>query len=475
MMADLSNNSNIFNEMRYLRILILTIIGILFSNLSFAYDVIVDGIYYNIDTNAKTAEVTYGSKSENSYAGDVVVPQSFTYSNKTYVVNAIGASAFRWCDNLTSIIIPSSVKTLGSSAFSGSKNCKSILIPNGVITIKDGAFSGCTGLTSLTIPQSVTSIDDYAFDDCGCNMESIVVDANNSYFDSRNNCNAVIRKSDMKLLLGCKSTVIPNGVKKIGRWAFYRNVNLKSINFPTSLVEIGEDAFYGCSSLSQLIIPSSVTNFGGGGNPFKGCGGLQSISVDSNNPVYDSRNNCNAIIKKSDNSIIRGCNNTVIPNNVVSIGFSAFSGCNLLYTIKIPSGVKTIESHAFYNCSLLASVEIPSTVTSIGQFAFLGCESLTDIYITSLDSWCRIKGDDNYFDSNHRLILNGTELKNVTIPNGIGEIGHSLSYSSISSVTLPNSVTSIGNNAFLGCTDLTSITIPNSVTSIGMQAFSGCI
>ena len=321
-----------------------------------AYDCEVNGIYYNLNNDTHTAEVTKKTERGNSYSGDVVVPQSFLYSNKTYTVNAIGSGAFSYSDNLLSVILPNSIKTIGSNAFSGCKNCKSIEILNGVTSIKDGAFSGCTGLTSLTIPQSVSSIDDYSFDDCGCNMESIVVDASNSYFDSRNNCNAIIRKSDMKLLLGCKNTVIPNGVKKIGRWAFMRCVDLKSINFPTSLIEIGEDAFYGCSGLTELSIPSSVTKFGGGGNPFKQCGGLQSISVDINNPVYDSRNNCNAIIKKSDDRIIRGCNNTVIPNSVVSIGFSAFSECDQLYTINIPDGVNTIEDYAFDGCKKLSLV-----------------------------------------------------------------------------------------------------------------------
>ncbi len=438
-----------------------------------AYDVEVNGIYYNLDTKALTAEVTRGDERTNKYKGDVVVPQSVSYNNMNYVVNAIGDRAFYMCDDLTSVIIPYSVKIIGEDAFASCMNCKSITMSNGVKTIKAYAFWGCSGLTSISIPQSVQSIDDTSFQRSGRNMESIVVDANNAYFDSRNNCNAIIRKSDMTLLLGCKNTVIPDGVKKIVGEAFFLCVDLKSVNLPTSLVEIGVDAFYGCSSLSQLIIPSGVTTFGGGGNPFKDCGGLQSISVDSNNPVYDSRNNCNAIIKKSGNILIRGCSNTVIPNTVVTIGFSAFSECKDLYSVKLPTGIASIDGCAFDGCSMLASIEIPKSVTSIGGDAFRGCESLTDIYITSLDSWCKIKGDYMYFDSNHRLILNGSELKDITIPNGIVEIGRSLAYSSINSVTLPNSVTSIGRNAFQGST-LASIEIPNSVTTIGAAAFYEC-
>ena len=233
----------------------------------------------------------------------------------------------------------------------------------------------------MTIPQSATNIDEYAFGDCGCNMESIVVDANNSYYDSRNNCNAVIRKSDMKLLLGCKNTVIPSGVKTIGRWAFIRCVDLESIDFPTSLIEIGDAAFSGCSNISSITIPYNVKTISG--NAFYGCGGLQSIKVDVNNPYYDSRNDCNAIIKKTDNSLIRGCTNTVIPEGIASLAFSSFSGIKELNSIHLPQSIKTIGLYAFAECSSLPSIELPQNLISIDQGAFEHCSNLSSIIIPS--------------------------------------------------------------------------------------------
>jgi uncharacterized protein YjdB len=161
-----------------------------------------------------------------------------------------------------------------------------------------------------------------------------------------------------------------------------------------------------------------VTSIGTG--ILSGCKSLTSICVEEGNTVFDSRNNCNAIIETATNTLIAGCKNTIIPNNVKSIGESAFSSCSGLSSITIPNSVTKIGNSAFYFCSGLTSVTIPDSVTSIGNSAFSGCSGLT-------------------------------------------------------SVTIPNSVRSIGAMAFLNCRCLTTITIGNNVTnSIGKGAFENC-
>lgn len=362
-----------------IRLLIIAILCILKSS-TYAYDFEVDGIYYNTTSNNEV-EVTYGENKTNSYSGDVIVPMSVSNGNKTYTVKSIGNSAFYGCKNLSSITLPNSITIIGSSAFAESEKCKSINIPEGVITIKDGAFYECIGLTSLEIPKSVTSIAVNAFYGCSCNMESISVNVNNSYYDSRSNCNAIIRKSDMKLLLGCKNTVIPSGVKIIGPYAFLHCVDLKSISFPTSLIEIESAAFYGCSNINSITIPYSVKTISG--SAFYGCGGLQSIKVDVNNSYYDSRDNCNAIINKADKSLIRGCINTIVPNGITSIEFGAFSNINELITIDLPQSITKIGSFAFSDCSNLSSIELPQSLISIDQGAFINCSNLSSITIPS--------------------------------------------------------------------------------------------
>ena len=206
---------------------------------------------------------------------------------------------------------------------------------------------------------------------------------------------------------------------------------LQSVSIPDSVITIEESAFSSCEDLNSLHIGNSVTNIGD--YAFYGCGRLTSIKVKSENSKYDSRNNCNAIIETSTNKLIVGCNNTVIPNTVTSIGYGAFSECTGLTSVTIPEGVTSIGAAAFYLCTGLTSVTIPSGVTSISNRAFSDCSSLTS----------------------------------VTIPEGVTSIGQNAFYhcSSLTSVTIPSSVESIGSYAF-GYSGLTSITIPSSVTSI---------
>ena len=139
------------------------ILSVVFSTSASAYDVKVDGIYYNLISEGKTAEVTYG---EENYSGEVVIPSSITVEGQEYPVASIGESAFYFCSGLTSITIPNSVKSIGRYAFFGCSSLTSVTIPNSVTSIGYEAFGECSGLTSITIPNSVTSIGGFAFAHC---------------------------------------------------------------------------------------------------------------------------------------------------------------------------------------------------------------------------------------------------------------------------------------------------------------------
>ena len=301
---------------------------------SLAYDCKVDGIYYDLNNEDKTASVTYmglySSNNKDAYVGNIIIPESTTYNGTTYSVTSIGKYAFQNCSGLTSVTIPNSVTSIGEYAFCNCSGLTSVTIPNSVTSIGYNAFADCSGLTSVTIPNSVTSIGSSAFSCCS-GLTSVTVDKNNGTYDSRDNCNAIIETSTNKLIVGCKNTTIPN-----------------------SVTSIGDRAFASCSGLTSVTIPNSVTSIGG--YAFSGCSGLTSVTVDKNNGTYDSRNNCNAIIETSTNNLIVGCKNTIIPNSVTSIG-----DC------------------AFYNCSGLTSVTIPNSVTFIGKYAFEDCSGLTKL------------------------------------------------------------------------------------------------
>ena len=291
----------------------------------------IDGIYYNLITKAKTAEVT---ENPNYYVGSVDIPESVYYEGNIYNVTAIGKNAFSICKNLTNVTIPNSVTSIGNGAFQYCTSLTSITIPNSVTSIGEYAFGNCTGLTSITIPNSVASINESTFYKC----TSLV------------------------------SVTIPNSVTIIDHYAFRNCTSLTNITIPNSVTRIGTAVFEGCTSLNSITIPNSVTNLGNA--IFSGCKSLSSVMLP------------NSITSILDNSF-ENCTNltsVTIPNSVTSIGSVAFYRCTSLTSITIPNNVTSIGSGAFYDCSSLTSISIGSEIKKIKNTAFKGCPELQDVY-----------------------------------------------------------------------------------------------
>ena len=481
-------------------------------------------------------------------------------------VISIGNSAFANCRGLTSVTIPSSVTSIGSSAFSGCKGLTSIIIPDKVISINDYTFEKCSGLTSVTIPKNITSIGESAFKDCsGLNTiiseietpfeigyiadysATLIVPAGTKaayqstagwssftkilevgeggfvgykfevdgiYYTIGENNTAALDYANRSIsgAVEIPSQVEFNGKKydvtSIGEWTFANCTGLTSITIPNSVTSIGSEAFSLCSALTSVTIPNSVTSIGG--KAFEYCSGLTSVKV----PVTDYSAFCNnkvinlirtAIgkpIQLIDNegteiteyivpndvtsigeSAFRGCSgltSVTIGNSVSSIGESAFNGCSGLTSVTIPNSVTSIGEYAFYNCNGLASVTIPNSVTSISNSAFNGCSGLTSVKVpvTDFSAFCNNKVINiirTAIGKPIQLIDNeGIEITEYIVPNDVTSIGESAFTGCIglTSVTIGNSVSSIGESAFNGCSGLTSVIIGSGVLSIGSSAFS---
>ena len=428
--------------------------------------------------------------------------------NDTFIANfgetvlSIGISAFRWCGNLISVVIPDNVICIGEQSFLGCTRLMSVDIGSGVTSIGAYAFYGCEYLPSIVIPDSVTSLHGGAFARC-IELTEINIDPNN---DSYSSDDGVVLSKDRTTLViypggkpggydipnsvtnigsfaycytNITSFSVPDGITDIGASAFARS-DLATIDFGNSVNNIGSSAFESCSNLTDIVIPDSVENIEsgafyactslrsivlgkkattlGGGNGrsvFFGCTSLTSIVLSDGLPIIGAYafSDCVSLLDIS------------IPDSVTSIGTYAFYGCTSLTDIDIPDSVTTIGENAFRQCSSLLSVAIPDSVTHIGFGAFCDCSSLVSIVIpdsmTSISdgtfAWC-------------------SSLTSIVIPNSVTSIGRQAFFgcSSLASVVIPDSVTSISDGTFAWCSSLTSIVIPDSVTTIGSGAFSLC-
>ena len=488
---------------------------------------------------------------------NAIVSQAYSYSSslnnifgsqvKEYIlgdkVKSIGNYAFYGCSGLTSITISNSVTYIGNAAFAGCSGLTSITIPEGVTSIREGVFHGCSGLTSITIPEGVASIGRSAFENCASltsiNIPNSVTRIENAFAG----CCSLTRADFKSLERLCyisfsslesnplyytnnlyingqemKAVTIPESVKSIGNYAFAGCSGLESIEIPSSVTSINSYAFRDCSGLTSIEIPSSVTSISS--TAFYGCIGLTSIRVAEENPKYDSRNNCNAIIEASTNTLRVGINNTIIPESVTSIGDYAFYGSGLT-SIEIPSTVISIGRYSFSDCKSLTSIEIPSSITSITSYAFMssGLISITlpqslliidggafedCINLTSIN----IPDGVTSFPYQYNPFKGCNSLKSITIGSGLTltDISCFMGLPNIEEISvaagnrlfdsrencnavietatntlvlgssktiIPESVTTIGGDAFSNNKNLKSITIPKYITYIS-ESFSGC-
>ena len=383
-----------------------------------SYDFVIDTIAYRINEDLVSVNVVAGNQTYDEWGiTDVVIPDTVVYNGAKYAVAEVNANAFGYCTKIVSVNV--NAQKIASRAFISINKLKTVVLGDNVRTIGAEAFSSCTKLEALDLPAHLETMGKDMIADCPlidklyipasvcmvgsqkyfAHMNSIVVSPDNEYYNSNNECNAIIETSTKKLVAACPLTILPDDVEIIG-----------------------EDA-YRWSELTELTLPSSVT----------------------------------AILASAfrNSSIER----IVLPNSLTSIGEEAFYECKYLVSANLPSHLKTIGSHAFTFCTQLQSVELPSSLWSIGDFAYAG----TGIQSVHIPSTMTSIGNGVFsgcanlkcvtFDSEFQLeelpesmfgACNSVQW--IDLPSSINVIGlHSIPY--VSSLILPDQITCISREA----------------------------
>ena len=404
---------------------------------AFAYDVFIDGIYY--DFHGKNATVTYRDQNYNSYSGEVVVPATVEYNGTEYTVTSIGNQAFDGCSSLTTITLPNSITSIGSYAFDGCSSLTTITLPNSITSIGSYAFYGCSSLTIITIPNSITSIGSYAFDGCS----------------------------------SLTSITLPNSITSIGSYTFSGCSSLTSITLPNSITSIGSRAFRGCFSLTTITLPNSITSIGS--EAFTSP--VLSVTVLGNKPASLGTNAFHE--------------NTIFFVLDVDAYKAAWKEYKFIFTQKevsasvhltaLPDKSALQQKLGLDSLKKITSLRISGTINSYDIMMMRN--QMPDLLDIDLSEANIVANDYEYTKGYHSkkdtltaysFTGTGTHIRKAILPNSVVCIEENVFNTPyLQEVVLPKNLRVIGDRTFFGCRALRSITLPESLTSIGESAFQG--
>ena len=330
-------------------------------------------LYYIItDEEQHTVKVTYPNTPNPFWApyywdgyekphGNMTLPSTVTYQGESYTLTEVDVAAFYECDGLTgTLVVPGSITDVNEQAFYACSRLNAVELQEGVTTIWHNAFNSCSGITSISLPNTLASIFHNAFSSCSSLMslhlpasvttvypsvftndsalESITVDESHPLFYAENN--AIIKRDDKTLFLGCKNTVIPDDI-----------------------VAIGENAFNGAGDGGDLVIPNSVRSIGD--YAFQSCHFSGTLTLSDSLITIGSFAFANSEFSGS----------LIMPNTVTSVGLRAFDHClNLTGELKLSESLSVIEHATFIQSAFTGTLVIPNSVTSIYEMAFDHCQ-----------------------------------------------------------------------------------------------------
>lgn len=515
--------------MKYLSYLFV-LTALLWSNKSIAYDIEVDGFYYNV-LSATTLEVTYGDK---KYSGDVSIPATVTYNGKTYNVVSVGTKAFAECEDLLSIYMGKNISSIGGYAFYKCSSLKSYKFFT--TNIGDYAFAYCKSITSFK-SSNMEDIPNGMFEGC-TSLSSISFKALYIGANAFNGCTSL--KGEF------------NCLGHIGAYAFKGCTGITSVTINTTQKTLGgtviyKNAFSGCTSLTKITLKNSlnddIVNISGVGEGFGECPNLEEIVVEQlyEELNYETEDNGLYRSKKKLLSFLAPKRKTsvyVTPNGLGRIlGYSLSTKGNLRRLVLGGTNLEILEN-AFYNCAELEEIFIynkkpneirindyfdPNKFSRLKIYVPTGCKSLYEQvspwknftieefdvinfdpyeiseevdgikYKITSDTEVEVAHKDDYSgdivipetvsinDKEYKVTSIGKDafrlspVNTISIPNSVTSIGEGAFFGSkITSIEIPNSITTIEKSTFNSCYSLKSIIIPNNVERIEELAFYGC-
>ncbi len=427
------------------------------------------GLSYSLNLDKASYSVTGIGSAQDS---DIIIPSQYNNLPVTIISN----SAFKQT-NITSVLIPSSVKKIGNSAFEECLNLKSVVVLDGVEEIGFSAFSDCSSLMNVILPSNLKQIELLTFSDCD-NLQQITIPASvekisnsafshceklrNIYYEGTigNWCNISFDSYSNPMRYASRFYIrntnneweevtrieIPNTITKIGNYQFYGFDNVTSITIPNSVTSIGEGAFSNCSSISSITVPDSV------------------IGIDK--AAFD---NCFSLIDISLPFVGKSINTTENTHFGYIFGADTFEKNSIYVPIKlkevsIRSGV--VKDEAFTNCYNIEALYIFEEVSVVEKNAFLNCFGLKKVQIPTYGLQSLPNGRSE--DSNNvikEIIISGGEY----IPNNIFEY-----FINLKKVEIKEGIESIGDYAFANCSGLNTILLPKSMESTGLKCFLNC-
>ncbi|MBO4690811.1 MAG: leucine-rich repeat protein [Paludibacteraceae bacterium] len=477
----------------------------------------IGGINYVLNDNEMTAKIVTSKPT-----GDVIIPDSVKSAEKTYVVTEIGSEAFSNCNELTSVVLPNSLKKIGNCAFYECTELTSINLPDSVEEVGVNAFYSC-GLTQPVYNKHIFASMPKAYEGAYTVPDGIETIAGGA-FGFCTDLTTVSLPSTLKTIMmyafeasGLREVVIPEGVELIGDQAFNGCDSLHKVSLPSTLQTLGESEFAYCEALDTIITymttPTEINNDMFFNVNFAACklfvpkaslalykeaqrwnyfdnilplDALNPIEVDGLYFALDDDNKTATLV--AGEFQYRG--DIVIPDSIQSNGETyvvteiydnAFYRCLGLKSVSLPNGLKRIGDEAFLYCTGLHSVVLPESLESIGKEAFYICSSITSINLpdnvkeigAEAFSGCQIT--EPFYNKHCFALMPRTYKGAYTVQDGIETIvgGAFLDCSYLTAITFPTSLKKIGHSAFWYA-GLTEVVIPEGVERIEWSAFGNC-